>query len=118
MAALRFLLATLLVLAVGVSCEELGRFLSGRAVLLDQHFAPIPIPSAHNFRPRREADSAHILRPRRDTGYGHAPAHAPAHGYKSKGKVGPVYTFVKTDYNGNFKWGVRHRAGAQYGGHH
>ncbi len=26
-----------------------------------------------------------------------------------------VYTFVKTDPEANFKWGVRHVAGAQYG---
>lgn len=32
-----------------------------------------------------------------------------------KGRVGPVYTFVKTDPKANFKWGVRHRAGSQYG---
>ena len=32
-----------------------------------------------------------------------------------KGKVGPVYTFVKTDYDANFKWGVRHVAGKQHG---
>merc|ERR1712047_233434 len=38
---------------------------------------------------------------------------APHHG--PKGRVGPVYTFVKTDPQANFKWGVRHRAGAQYG---
>merc|ERR1711872_11369 len=53
-------------------------------------------------------------RARRDTGpYGPpAPAyHAPKH----HGKVGPVYTFVKTDPQANFKWGVRHRAGVQYG---
>merc|ERR1719450_861381 len=43
-----------------------------------------------------------------------APYHpAPHHG--PKGRVGPVYTFVKTDPQANFKWGVRHRAGAQYG---
>merc|ERR1711997_673044 len=28
-----------------------------------------------------------------------------------RGKVGPVYTFVKTDPKANFKWGVRHVAG-------
>ena len=77
-----------------------------------------------------------LFRERRDSppAYGHpAPAyHAP------KGRVGPVYTFVKTDpqviesrdkhkkkqdlgednihySQANFKWGVRHRAGAQYG---
>lgn len=32
-----------------------------------------------------------------------------------KGRVGPVYTFVKTDPKANFKWGVRHRVGTQYG---
>jgi len=38
-----------------------------------------------------------------------------AKGYKHKGHVGPVYTFVKTDYDANFKWGVRHVAGKEYG---
>jgi len=33
----------------------------------------------------------------------------------AKGRVGPVYTFVKTDPKANFKWGVRHVAGVQYG---
>ena len=32
-----------------------------------------------------------------------------------KGRVGPVYTFVKTDPKANFKWGVRHIVGSQYG---
>ena len=40
-------------------------------------------------------------------------AYAPKH---PKGKVGPVYTFVKTDYDANFKWGVRHVAGKKYAG--
>ena len=31
------------------------------------------------------------------------------------GKVGPVFTFVKTDPYANFKWGVRHVAGVEYG---
>ena len=44
--------------------------------------------------------------------YGAPPA--PYHG--PKGKVGPVYTFVKTDPKANFKWGVRHVAGHQYAG--
>ena len=44
--------------------------------------------------------------------YGAPPAY---HGPKAHGKVGPVYTFVKTDPQANFKWGVRHVAGAQYG---
>ena len=57
-----------------------------------------------------------LVRERRDSGY-HAPVHhAPVY-HKKKGKVGPVYTFAKTDYEGNFKWGVRHRAGIKYAGH-
>lgn len=34
------------------------------------------------------------------------------------GVVGPVYTYVRTDYDGNFKWGARHHVGKSYGGHH
>lgn len=29
------------------------------------------------------------------------------HQRKHKGATGPVHTFVKTDKNANFKWGVR-----------
>ena len=61
-----------------------------------------------------------LMRVRRDTpGYAapqpayHEPA--PYHAPKAQGRVGPVYTFVKTDPQANFKWGVRHRAGVQYG---
>merc|ERR1719250_174698 len=46
-----------------------------------------------------------VKRDRRENPSYHAP----------KGRVGPVYTFVKTDPQANFKWGVRHRAGSQYG---
>ena len=70
---------------------------SARMFILDDGY----FPEAHH-------------RARRDTGpYAPAPVayHAPAH----HGKVGPVYTFVKTDPQANFKWGVRHRAGVQYG---
>lgn len=67
--------------------------------------------------PVTAAEAPRAQRLRRDTSYGHVP-HAPHKSY-SKGRVGPVYTFVKTDYNGNFKWGVRHRAGSEYaGGYH
>ena len=62
-----------------------------------------------------------FIRVRRDAppSYGPpAPAYhepTPYHAPKAHGRVGPVYTFVKTDPQANFKWGVRHRAGAQYG---
>ena len=56
---------------------------------------------------------------RRDTpGYApsqYAPEPIPHNDPKPHGRVGPVYNFVKTDPQANFKWGVRHRAGAQYG---
>jgi hypothetical protein len=35
-------------------------------------------------------------------------------GYYKPGKVGPVYTFVKTDPYAHVKWGVRHVAGKKY----
>merc|ERR1712179_493322 len=54
-----------------------------------------------------------LMRVRRDTGY--APPHPAPSYHAPKGRVGPVYTFVKTDPQANFKWGVRHRAGVQYG---
>ncbi|XP_075550727.1 uncharacterized protein LOC142584469 [Dermacentor variabilis] len=34
------------------------------------------------------------------------------------GVVGPVHTYVRTDYDGNFKWGARHHVGKSYGGGH
>ncbi|XP_077539043.1 uncharacterized protein LOC144151781 [Haemaphysalis longicornis] len=34
------------------------------------------------------------------------------------GVVGPVHTYVRTDYDGNFKWGARHHVGKSYGGHY
>ncbi|CAH2269100.1 uncharacterized protein LOC120626033 [Pararge aegeria] len=30
---------------------------------------------------------------------------------ESDGVIGPVHTFVKTDKNANYKWGVRHHVG-------
>ncbi|XP_062544252.1 uncharacterized protein LOC134211424 isoform X2 [Armigeres subalbatus] len=37
--------------------------------------------------------------------------------YQRRGGVtGPVHTYIKTDKNANFKWGVRHFAGKQYRG--
>merc|ERR1712106_1177249 len=55
-------------------------------------YAPVP----DEFRVRR--DNSPYTAP--------APSYAPSHA--PKGRVGPVYTFVKTDPQANFKWGVRH----------
>ena len=56
--------------------------------------------------------ASQLVRVRRDDKY---VAAASGGGSYGKGHVGPVYTFVKTDPKANFKWGVRHRAGVQYG---
>merc|ERR1711992_296295 len=69
---------------------------SGRVFLLDDG-------EVEQYRVRRDAPPSYAPP---------APAYAPHH---APGRVGPVYTFVKTDPQANFKWGVRHRAGAQYG---
>lgn len=37
------------------------------------------------------------------------------HGNSNHGGItGPVHTFVKTDKNANYKWGVRHHVGPKY----
>lgn len=59
-----------------------------------------------------QPDEGPLVRVRRDDKY----QAAASGGYGgAKGHVGPVYTFVKTDPKANFKWGVRHRVGTQYG---
>ena len=93
---------------------------SGRVFLIDDGEY-----EAEAYRVRRQApvllEDDDYVRDRRDTPvpYGApAPAYhepAPVYGKGPRGRVGPVYTFVKTDPQANFKWGVRHRAGAQYG---
>ena len=57
-----------------------------------------------------------LMRVRRATGYGYAPpTPVPSYYAPAKGRVGPRYTFSKTDPQANFKWGVGHMAGFQYG---
>ena len=66
--------------------------------------------------PEDPRDRGGRTRVRRDTPEYAAPPLSPSsHALQARGRVGPVYTFVKTDPEANFKWGVRHRAGAQYG---
>ncbi|KAK4009883.1 hypothetical protein OUZ56_019026 [Daphnia magna] len=69
---------------------------------------PAEYPDLVVLNNERSEGSRHI-RVSRDDKY---TAKAPNKGYK--GRVGPVYTFVKTDPKANFKWGVRHRVGSQY----
>ena len=48
-------------------------------------------------------------------GYGHSHGHSQGgHGWGWQ-PVGPVFTYVRTDYHGNFQWGVRHKAGGGHG---
>ncbi len=76
----------------------------------------LPTPSSHKQSPSHSAPVylnpiPHDVAERRSDDY-----HDHHGGYHPKGKVGPVYTFVKTDYHGNFKMGVRHVAGKTYAG--
>merc|ERR1719203_1908144 len=45
----------------------------------------------------------------------HAPVHHDAYGHAPHHAPNPISTFVKTDPHANFKWGVKHLAGVQYG---
>ncbi|KAK3872393.1 hypothetical protein Pcinc_022520 [Petrolisthes cinctipes] len=116
MALIKLVLAVVMVVSAVTltSGKHVGHFQTKRAVLLDENFTPVADEVAVEGDVPVEVES--LLRQRRDTGYGPPPK--PHYNYKP-GKVGPVYTFVKTDYQGNFKWGVRHRAGQKYaGGYH
>ncbi|CAG7825762.1 unnamed protein product [Allacma fusca] len=46
---------------------------------------------------------------------GHGHGHGQGWGWRRGGPVGPVFTYVRTDYHGNFQWGVRHKAGGGWG---
>merc|ERR1712018_801754 len=80
---------------------------------------------AEHLRYRRAAQEDGILRRAGPppAPYAPAPSYAEdlpvsasaAYGKGPKGRVGPVYTFVKTVPKANFKWGVRHIVGSQYG---
>merc|ERR1711997_644921 len=84
-------------------------------------------PTLHNMRSRRSPqEEAALGAPLRYAPAPLAPSYdqyeadqalagSTAYAKHPKGRVGPVYTFVKTDPKANFKWGVRHVAGVQYG---
>ncbi|CAG5058648.1 unnamed protein product [Parnassius apollo] len=66
-----------------------------------RHRAPPPIPQEEPQwqRPKREHYEDH------NHDYDHR---------ATSGVTGPVHTFVKTDKNANYKWGVRHHVGNKY----
>ena len=74
--------------------------------LADSPYPMVYPPYLSNNQRRRVVDVEDVEHEAQDRSH---------HGYHPKGRVGPVYTFVKTDYHGNVKWGVRHVAGKQYG---
>ena len=85
----------------------------------DAQGPPPPLPNAKaqvqgrlRKRPVFDQDDLFIADERADLPI----AGSASYGKHPKGKVGPVYTFVKTDYDANFKWGVRHVAGKKYAG--
>ncbi|KAB7499718.1 hypothetical protein Anas_05888, partial [Armadillidium nasatum] len=89
------LVALLAFVAVAaVASLPAGHIISKRAIILDENLEAVPIIRTARTLPVK--------------GYGHAPP--------PPGKVGPVYTFVKTNYDGNYKWGVRHNVGYQFAG--
>ena len=102
--------------------RQMPNFLSSRSLPQQEPsgFAAQPQQSP-NFAPPIAFDEAQD----RDGG-GYKPHHEPHYGHESHhkghykpGRVGPVYTFVKTDKYGHFKTGVRHVVGKKYaGGYH
>ncbi|KOB77306.1 Uncharacterized protein OBRU01_04100 [Operophtera brumata] len=65
---------------------------------------------AHIVEPA-EPEPSHQQRPKR----GHDHSHDYDDDHKgTSGVTGPVHTFVKTDKNANYKWGVRHHVGDKY----
>lgn len=55
------------------------------------------------YKLEEDAPNEYTGRDKRNHGGGH-------------GVTGPVHTYVKTDKNANFKWGVRHHVGHHYAG--
>merc|ERR1739844_456114 len=97
---------------------------AGQWVYVEDPCQPPAAPAVYHHLSRRAAQGE--LQPIRYPGPPPAPAlYEPdlavagstpyAAPHKGHGRVGPVYTFVKTDPKANFKWGVRHVAGVQYG---
>ncbi|CAG0917252.1 unnamed protein product [Notodromas monacha] len=70
-----------------------------------QHSSNSPISTNSKIKAQRNYPSNNS-RNKRQQGYG--PAHPPSSGQTGLAAAGPVYTFMRTDLAGNYKWGVRH----------
>ncbi|KAJ0180076.1 hypothetical protein K1T71_004667 [Dendrolimus kikuchii] len=98
------LLIALSCLVVATSAWSVPFYPVQRAPLRITRFAPAPPPHhmpIEEHQPQRQ-------RPKR----GHHDYHDSDRG--PSGVTGPVHTFVKTDKNANYKWGVRHHVGDKY----
>jgi hypothetical protein len=106
------LFATALVAISYISCAYAGQMFILDDEDLEQHIRVRRSPQAQ----RRDGPGLlPILADEKSDPYSPPISYKPApKGYK-KGRVGPVYTFVKTDPYANFKWGVRHVVGTKYG---
>ncbi|XP_068630276.1 uncharacterized protein [Battus philenor] len=81
-----------------------------RAPVRVTRFAPPPHQPYHREPSPIRQEEPQWHRPKRDF---------EDHDYNSdhrgtSGVTGPVHTFVKTDKNANYKWGVRHHVGNKY----
>ncbi|XP_063532096.1 uncharacterized protein LOC134742842 [Cydia strobilella] len=73
---------------------------------------PPPPPKPHRIPIPVHETTEKYQRPKRGHDhdfYGHDHDHD-----QTRGVTGPVHTFVKTDKNANYKWGVRHHVGNKY----
>ncbi|RVE47065.1 hypothetical protein evm_008249 [Chilo suppressalis] len=116
-----FLLATLTVAAAW----SIPYYPVQRAPLRVTRYAPHPAQFRHPAK--HDPNEEQGQRPKRDHhdyGYDHDHDHD-HHGHdhgrhrdqerkETRGVTGPVHTFVKTDKNANYKWGVRHHVGNQF----
>ncbi|XP_075971085.1 uncharacterized protein LOC142973324 [Anticarsia gemmatalis] len=75
------------------------------------HRIPVPVEAAEPEEPQQRPKRGH-------DDYDHDHDHDHDHGHHghrgTSGVTGPVHTFVKTDKNANYKWGVRHHVGDKY----
>merc|ERR1712123_394121 len=74
---------------------------AGRIFILDDGIEGRPSVITLRYKEHLLFADEPMLRVRRDTGYA-PPVHAAPSYHAPKGRVGPVYTFVKTDPQANF----------------
>ncbi|CAK1553406.1 unnamed protein product [Leptosia nina] len=78
-------------------------------------FAPLPHRMPIPVQQQRQENWNRPKRGHRDHDDEYDHDHDYDHGHKdTSGVTGPVHTFVKTDKNANYKWGVRHHVGNKY----